>query len=150
MRVVRANILSVEVLTQADAVCFTSNGIVKRDGTAVMGAGVARAFKQKFPQLPQQLAQRLNSWGNRVHVLDNYDVTSTLIISFPTKNHWRNPSTLELISKSAAELRKLADIIPLNNIWLPKPGCANGGLSWDVVRPVLEPHFDDRFTICYL
>ena len=34
-----------------------------------------------------------------------------------------------------------------SSVLLPKPGCANGGLNWEQVKPLLEQYLDDRFTI---
>ena len=35
----------------------------------------------------------------------------------------------------------------LKNVALPRPGCANGGLNWEDVKPHLERILDDRVTI---
>lgn len=150
MHEIRANILSTEVLTQADAICVTTNGIVRRDGRAVMGAGVAKAFRDTFPDIDERLAQCLKKHGNQVARIGNAGTKGPIILSFPTKQDWKNPSNLPLIARSAEQLRRFADVLKLNSIWVPRPGCSNGGLNWADVKPILEPHFDDRFTICSL
>ena len=48
------DILSPKVLQKADAICFTSNGIVKKDGKLIMGAGVAKQFRDRFFGLDQE------------------------------------------------------------------------------------------------
>jgi hypothetical protein len=30
---------------------------------------------------------------------------------------------------------------------MPRPGCGNGKLDWRVVRLILRPYLDDRFTV---
>jgi hypothetical protein len=61
---------------------------------------------------------------------------------------WMAKSDLDLISQSAWELKELADRMGWQSMVIPRPGCANGQLSWDQVKPVLEEPFkDDRFFI---
>lgn len=150
MKEAKADILSPLVLAEADAVGITTNGVVRKDRRAVMGAGVARRFRDTFEGIDMMLAYRIRGWGNRVSVIDHLGDYNTHIFSFPTKDHWRDPSKIELIEQSAEQLKTLTDISEWRNVWLPRPGCSNGGLSWSDVKPILEPFLDDRFTICYL
>ncbi|AUM58450.1 hypothetical protein KNT81_gp092 [Proteus phage phiP4-3] len=42
------------------------------------------------------------------------------------------------------------EIVYNNNfkrVLLPKPGCSNGGLNWDVIGPMLNDILDDRIHI---
>lgn len=135
-----------------DALCVTTNGVVKKNGDAVMGKGIALEAKERFPTLPTILGRKLASSGNNVHYLCHANVgaelNSVALISFPTKHHWRERASLELIKRSAYQLVKLADKNGWEKIILPRPGCGNGGLVWATeVRPVLEPVLDDRFHV---
>lgn len=128
-----------------DAICVTTNGIVKKNGEAVMGAGVALQAKNRYPNLPKSLATRLRSAGNHVYHIPQSDGSN--IITFPTKHNWRDDSDISLIERSCEELVVLTDRRAWNKVVLTRPGCANGKLNWDTVRPVLKKHLDDRFFI---
>ena len=82
------------VLTEVDKVpvvgiCFTSNGVTKKDGRAVMGAGVAKAFRDKFKDLDLKYGEHLrNSRLNVTTDLGEYKLSKrkVRVIAFPTKN----------------------------------------------------------------
>jgi hypothetical protein len=155
MKETKGNILSPEILNQADAICFTSNGILKKDDRLVMGAGVAKAFRDRFDGLDWDAAQSVKKNGNICQlVIGIQDVKNSMkyhnIVAFPTKHHWRNPSDLELIKKSARELMDLVDKNCWTKVYLPRPGCSNGKLLWPKVKSELESILDDRIIIITL
>lgn len=125
------------------ALCVTTNGVVKANGRAVMGAGMAKAFTLVYPQLPVVLGQKLAYWGNQVHYLLTVNNT-THILSFPTKHHWRDSSDLSLILDSARTLAKVADFKLYCTFVVTRPGCGLGGLSWLVVRDAISPILPDN------
>lgn len=157
----------------ADAICITTNCYVKKDGTAVMGRGVALEAAQRWPELPGILGDKLRTSGGSVYEL--MIVNNTAILAFPVKLKGAyKPSTeqilphmrkyfegkdfvpgyalyadINLIKRSAFQLRYLADMKGWKTIALPMPGCGNGGLKWEDVKPVVEEFFDDRFIIVY-
>lgn len=128
----------------ADALVITTNGIIKGNGEAVMGAGIALQAKTKYPSLPRELARRLGS-GNHTYLIPQSDGRN--IVTFPTKHDWRDKSDLNLIKQSAEELVELADANDWTCVVMPKPGCANGMLSWIDVKAVIDPILDDRFIV---
>ena len=69
---------------KGDAICITTNGIVKSNGDAVMGAGIALQAAQIYPQLPKKLGSLLKEHGNHVAVLMELE-NEPAIIAFPTK-----------------------------------------------------------------
>lgn len=120
--------------------CVTTNGIVKANGEAVMGAGLALVVARLYPQIPKTLGEYITKWGNRAFVLgENW-------VSFPTKGHWRNPSDLDLILASADQITQMADKFSWDKVLLPKVGCGLGGLKWDDVKKELRNILDDRFV----
>lgn len=135
----------------SDAVCVTTNGMVRRDGRAVMGRGIAKTADQRFG-LAYTLAEYLGKYGNRVFNMgvrrDSVTGRAMRVFTFPTKHDWRDPSDLELIAQSARQLVAQCDRLRVSTCYLTCPGCANGRLDWETqVRPVLEPILDDRFVI---
>ena len=152
MRVQKIDILSDRVMQKADAICFTSNGIIKKDGRLVMGAGVAKIFRDRFKDLDLIAGKLISTNGNICQIIADRDIVGNIcpIISFPTKNHWRHMSDILLIKKSATELMSIVQKNSWSKVALSKPGCANGGLNWNDVSKVLEQIFDDRIVIVYL
>lgn len=134
---------------RSDAVCITTNGIVKKDGKAVMGAGIAKEANNLY-FLDEELALHLTNTGNVPHIFTRKGRHGCYLISFPTKHDWRNDSDLTLIARSAELLKELADRRHISACYLTPPGCGCGKLDWETqVKPVLEPILDDRFTIVF-
>ena len=147
---------------KADAICITTNSVVKQNGRAVMGKGVALDAKLKFPSIDYSLGVKLKK-GNNVYLLTEeckkvisligmtiFSIASNLpyhIVSFPTKNHWRDKSSLSLIVESSKQLIELTDAMKWKKVIIPKPGCNNGQLDWKVVRSKIKPILDNRFYI---
>lgn len=122
--------------------CITTNGVLNSRSELIMGAGVALEAKRRFPGLPAKLGKYVYVFGNRPFICP-----TERIITFPTKQDWRNKSSLVLISLSAQHLLRIADKWNIRSIAIPRPGCGNGGLSWDDVKPILSPLLDDRFVV---
>lgn len=137
-----------DVCRDGDIVCVTTNGEVKVNGRAVMGRGCAEFVAKNFNGTDKKLAEYLKTYGNRVFNLGKYSHKGHIIriVSFPTKNLWRDKSSLDLIEKSAKELLLLSDKLGANKIFIPIPGCSNGKLKWSQVRERLIA-LDERFTV---
>ena len=133
-------------------VVIPCNGFWKKDGAAVMGAGVAKEAAELYPGLSSYFGGLLKRYGNIVLPLGNWgEKEEETLISFPTKQHWREPSNLRLIKQSCRQLYELwqeTDNPYLITVFLPRVGCGLGGLSWEQVKPVLEKYFvNDQFVI---
>lgn len=136
-------------------ICIPTNGTLKTNGELVMGAGVARIAANKYPDLARNLGKKVKASGNHVYLgISRLSTSPYKIISFPTKEHWKNPSTITLIRQSAIELVGFTNQYDLNpqldRVYLPVVGCGLGGLNWDLeVKPVLEEILDERFTVIF-
>ncbi len=121
-----------------------TNGDCRRDGRAVMGAGVALAAAKRFPNLPILLGAKLRASGNHA-----YYWHECRLVTLPTKEAWTQPSTLRRIEQTAREAVQLADHYRLTAIYCPRLGCGLGGLAWKDVASVLAGLWDDRFIIVH-
>ncbi len=122
-------------------IVITTNGSVTKSGMAIFGNGVARQAAGRFPMLAEILGRLLAELG--CHVFD----LGGGIVSFPVEETaWSQPD-LRIISRSAEELRLLADRCGWKQVLVPRPGCGGGGLAWKDVQPLLAPWLDDRFIV---
>jgi hypothetical protein len=140
MKIFNCDIFS--LADRADAICITINGIIKADGRAVMGAGNALQAKKLYPDIDLRLADHLNNHGNVPGIIN----LKPCIVSFPTKNHWRDKSSLFLIEQSAQLLALMIKERHWQKVALPKPGCNNGHLKWEEVEPIIEKYLPSVFV----
>lgn len=148
------NISDIFALPTSDkeAVCITTNGQIKKDGTAVMGRGIAKEAKERFTGLARYLGMSISLFGNHSFNLgfcrDNHTWHRIQLYSIPTKHHWKDKSDLTLIRESLTELVAHCNFDGITTCYLPCPGCSNGGLDWETqVKPICEELLDDRFII---
>jgi len=127
---------------EGEWVAITTNGDVRGDGAAVMGRGVAWEATQRFPGIADHLGRLLSREGNIVHVFN-----SMRLFTFPVKHHWQEDADIALIKASARQLVDYADAKHLDQVYLVRPGCGNGKLDWNFVKPKIAPLLDDRFVI---
>lgn len=133
-----------------DALCCTTNTMVKKDGTLVMGAGIARIFADEWDWLPKEWGQVINQRDDsrKEDIIITPLSMSMYLVAFPTKRHWKEDSQLDLIEASLKSLVLAANFMNWRHVLLPRPGCLNGGLSWEKqVQPLCTKYLDDRFTV---
>ncbi|NJA04793.1 macro domain-containing protein [Methylococcaceae bacterium WWC4] len=114
----------------------------------VMGAGVALAFKKKYPDMFKDYAKQCKAKQikpGKPSVWHSGDLFSkgVEIVNFPTKDHWRNPSEYEYVEGG---LQWLSDYLKQKNeltITLPALGCGHGGLDWNKVKSLIEKYLAD-------
>lgn len=127
---------------QGQWIIITTNGTVKSNGECVMGRGVAKQAKEKYPQLPFIIGGTIQQNGNHVRAFPAHK-----IIIFPVKHNWYEKADINLIEQSAKELKGMTFLLPSNIcFYLVRPGCGNGQLNWIDIKPVLEKYLDDRFV----
>lgn len=125
-------------------ITVTTNCNIKANGHAVMGKGIALQAKQKFPHLPEMVGKIIKEKKHSFGVFPNERV-----ITFPTKVNWFEESSIELISRSFAQLLIVVNTWEcfknrLKPVYCVKFGCSNGRLNWDIqVKPLLDPFVNE-------
>ena len=137
----------------ADATVVPINWRTRKNGDAVMGAGVAKQAAERWPWLPASLGNLILRGSPSVVCLQATTTDGRLVylLLVPTKHDWRAPSTVELVERGAKTMRDMADRHGWTTVALPRLGCGErtGQLSWpDQVRPLLAGILDDRFVVC--
>lgn len=116
----------------------------------VMGAGLAKQFKIKFPDY---YLDYLNKCKNNKMCRWTPDIYKTkmdipkYIVSFPTKYYWKDKSNISDIQQGMHSLRIAADALSIRSIAIPPVGCGLGGLNWNEVKPIIETAFRNPSTI---
>lgn len=138
-----------------DAIVITTNGFVKQNGEAVMGRGIAKQAKEKYPWLPKLLGGWIIASDNMAGIFTHGSIYPKHIITMPVKPilgpngepGWKAKADICLIKESARITAINVNDYEIEKIIMPRPGCGNGGLKWEDVKPIIEPIFDDRFTV---
>lgn len=109
----------------------------------VMGNGLAVQFKLAFYGYFRSYEAACATGTLRPGVLHLYEVPDRLVVSFPTKRHWRNESRLEDIEAGLAQLVSTMRERGLKSVAIPALGCGLGGLAWTTVRPLVVKAFEE-------
>jgi O-acetyl-ADP-ribose deacetylase (regulator of RNase III) len=159
---------------------FTSGDIFKTDAKSivnpvncvgVMGKGLAKQFKQQFPEYYKEYKRHCRQELLQLHRPIPYQLTqkeqrkvkdALVIISFPTKHHFKEKTKLDNVIKGLDALfslylyfQKETDFMFIDSIAIPKLGCGNGGLKWRELKPHFEAvlnfsKFKDLKTECII
>ncbi len=118
----------------------------------VMGAGVALEFKKRWPAYEANYANDCEmgrmSLTQPMLWPDRWPSGRPVkLISFPTKQHWREKSRLREIELG---LRNLATILKahefdIRSVAIPALGCGLGGLAWNDVKDLMF-----QMLVCYV
>lgn len=115
--------------------------IITTNVLGVMGAGIAKQARDKYPGLEDDYKKMIkisNSLGTRCATKPYAPDAFPDVVLVPTKYDWRNPSDLGLITRNLIDLSK----------WLggpyaiPELGCGLGKLVWEQVAPAYNVLID--------
>jgi O-acetyl-ADP-ribose deacetylase (regulator of RNase III) len=116
-----------------------------------MGAGLAKQFRDRgyangdyyshYKMLCINKVQRLGHCT--YYVLDQSRTKRPwIIINFPSKDHWKDKSTLENISATLRHLVGLCHTLGIKSLALPPVGAGLGGLDYVAVKTLVFLHFN--------
>jgi hypothetical protein len=136
------------------AIVCTTNTTLKNNGELVMGKGIAKGFAEHYPALPKLWGDKVKSGHIDVMISDfcgsdgNYE---PMCIALPTKRSWKICSSEPLVIRSCWEMLNILKYIVRfkegnGKILMTRPGCGNGGLKWEDIKPKIN-FLDDRFVV---
>jgi len=105
----------------------------------VMGAGVALAFKTRYPAMFREYKKACDVGALKPGTLNVWHTLTEWVVNFPTKRHWRENSKYEDIEDGLKALRRYLESVgrPVR-VALPALGCGHGGLDWSRVSKLIE------------
>lgn len=129
-------------------ICITTNCGWKKNGENVMGRGVAKQAAERFKDIPFVYGSICQSYFESYPdqtLMPCVTLDRFRMVMFPTKKvdprtpwlSWQSDSSLEQIRESVRTLWEILDRIP-GKLYLPRPGCGNGGLDWADVKPIVQ------------
>lgn len=107
----------------------------------VMGAGVALAFKTRYPEMFREYKKVCDANELKPGALNVWRTLTEWIVNFPTKRHWRENSKYEDLEDGLRAFRRYLEGVgrPVR-VALPALGCGHGGLDWSQVSKLIERH----------
>ena len=106
-----------------------------------MGAGLARQFRDQYPAMYQEylkLCREHRLRPGQVQVFQHSP--SRTIVNLPTKDHWRNPSTLAHVESGLIALNTALAERDISSVAVPALGTGLGGLKWTDVLLLIQKH----------
>lgn len=110
----------------------------------VMGAGIAKAFRDKVPGLYQHYRELHAQKKLGINALFIYPWSGTdkQVLIFPTKYNPRENSSLTEVTHNLKLLGQTYESLGITSLAIPPVGCGLGNLDYLVdIRPVMEKVF---------
>lgn len=103
----------------------------------VMGKGIAKTFKEIYPDMFKRYQQLCESKAFGIGNLWLYKSELKWVLNFPTKKDWRHPSRLEYIEAGLEKFSATYSSENITSVAFPQLGCGNGELNWEQVEPLM-------------
>lgn len=109
----------------------------------VMGKGLAKEFKERFPEMFKEYARACKRGELQQGKLLVYDELGKKVLCFPTKDNWKGPSKYEFIEAGLKKLRENYEAWGITSIAIPPLGSGLGGLDWKKVKELIVNYLKD-------
>lgn len=108
----------------------------------VMGAGISRGFKSRFPDMYAEYRRMCTEKLLPVGCPWLYKGVPKWILNFPVKVHWKDRSDLDFIRLGLYDFVKSYNRRGIESVSFPQLGCGRGGLDWTDVKTMMEKYLD--------
>ena len=125
------------IFKTTDNFIVTTNSYIRTDGALVMGRGIAKQLRDRFPGIDKALAagvKHLGYYGLSAAVGPDFQT----IVALQVKYHFADKATLELITASTNTLNAWSRRFNDRRYDMNFPGIGYGGLAYDDVLPIVE------------
>lgn len=128
-----------DVYPTCDLFLITTNSFLKMNGALVMGAGIAKEARDKFPGLDLALGKQIKHLS-KYGVLISPKFPEAKLGAFQVKYNYKDNASLELIKYSTQILIAVIDGMNLYDcdINLNYPGIGNGHLLKKDVKKIVD------------
>ena len=126
------------VFDEVNLFCITTNAALTKQSALVMGAGIARQARDRFPGLDLKFGQVIAKLEQPYGLLVLADYPAEKVAAFQVKQHFRQNANLSLIEKSTEMLMGWCSAHPDATVALNFPGIGHGKLDKGEVLPIIE------------
>lgn len=116
----------------------------------VMGKGLAKVFKDRYPDEMFAQYKQACKEGLRPGLLHVWVGHQGTVVNFPTKLLYKYNSSLEWIDRGLNNLVYMINLYKWEKIALPALGCGEGKLEWCDVKALIEKHLSTIDCTCYV
>ena len=112
-----------------------------------MGAGLALAFKKRYPDTYRAYREFYrNEWlaVDRLLTAPLNDGSGRQVLFFPTKDDWRQPSRMEWVEQNLRTLASQYHQLDITSLAMPMLGTLNGRLPSEPVYQLIHKTFADH------
>jgi O-acetyl-ADP-ribose deacetylase (regulator of RNase III) len=119
-----------------------------------MGAGIAKGFKQRYPDMYEEYRARCKAKPRRFNLGDIWlwkEKRRPWVFNLATQErYWHARASYDAIDMALRRMKDQADSEGISRIAIPRIGVGYGGLSWKKVRAVIERVFGDWSGMLYV
>lgn len=104
----------------------------------VMGAGLAKIFKEKYPEMFADYRRTCIAGVLEPGTLHLWRGKDVVVVNLPTKTTWMEPSQYEYVDLGLQSLAEFLKGEGRVKVAIPALGCGLGGLEWNKVKDLIK------------
>lgn len=116
----------------------------------VMGAGIAREFGLRYPDMYEKYKSKCESNEIRIGKVDYHVSDEVTIVNFPTKLYFRYSSKIEWVEAGLKDFVSTHKDYRFRSVAFPKLGAGKGNLEWSLVLPIMKKYLEPLDIECVI
>jgi len=125
---------------KTDLFVITGNASLRQDGCPVMGRGIAKEFRDRFPNVLGDIGYLIEGriYINPYYGLLTYKTDNQKFGLFQVKRWWHEKASLSIVERSTYELLALAEANKNWRIDVNYPAIGYGGRTIEEIEPIIN------------